>query len=71
MTSLFLRPWLTLRWPAVPWAALLIGLNLGSYVMIATANGALFKQLYGFSSLGVGNIAIGVGHQRRSQCCRS
>lgn len=60
MAELFSRPWLTLRWPAVPWASLLIGLNLGAYVMLATANSALFPAEYGYSSLGVGNIAIGV-----------
>ncbi|OQV08089.1 hypothetical protein CLAIMM_12411 [Cladophialophora immunda] len=56
---LWLRPWLTLRYPAVPWASLLIGLNLGAYVMISTANSAVFPELYNFTSLGVGNIAIG------------
>lgn len=30
--------------------------------MISTANSALFPELYHYSSLGVGNIAIGVSN---------
>ena len=57
---LWWRPWLMLRYPAVIWASLLIGLNLGGFVLIQTANSGVFPAEYNFSALGVGNIAIGV-----------
>lgn len=57
---LFLRPLLLTRLPAVIWASVIYGIVLGWVVLQTTANATAFPVLYGFSSLGVGNINIAV-----------
>lgn len=60
---LWWRPFLTLRYPAVIYATLTYGVTLGWLLLQSTANGVIVPDVYGFSSLAVGNISISVSHR--------
>lgn len=57
---LWLRPFLTLQYPAVIWGSLTYGVSLGWVVFQQTANAIAFPELYGFGRLATGNINIAV-----------
>lgn len=56
----FWNPVTTLRYPAVWWAALIVGVLLGLVVIQLTLNSIYFPALYHFSGLAVGNLNISV-----------
>ncbi|KAJ9603637.1 hypothetical protein H2200_011823 [Cladophialophora chaetospira] len=56
--KLWLRPFLTLRYPSVLWGSLVMGVSLGWLVLQLTANAGAFPIIYNYSAKGVGNIAI-------------
>lgn len=63
--TFFIRPVLLLPLPAILWASVLYGLTLGWVTIQATANATAFSEVYGFSTIGVGNtnIAVRCPHQ--------